>query len=95
MQAKQQEIQMKDRLNQRDNQTKIQVAEINSQAEMAILELKNNMTEMDEVIDAQSEPEDYSQEAKDKLMETMRQFDERIKLDRDKFEFEKTKTAKD
>ena len=50
---------------------------------------------MDEIIDAQSEPEEYSQEAKDKLMETMRQFDERLRLDRDKFEFEKTKTAKD
>lgn len=95
MQTKQKEMQMKDMLNQRDNETKIQVAEINSQAEMAILQLKNRMTLEDEIKDGIMDPTDYSQEAKDKLMEQMREFDTKIKLDRDKFEFEKSKTAKD
>ena len=34
---------------------------------------------------------EYSQEAKEKLMESMREFDARLRLDRDKFEFEKQK----
>jgi len=55
-------------MNQRDNETKIVVAEINSQAEMAILQLKNHMTVEDELNDG-VEPDEYSQEAKDKLME--------------------------
>ena len=40
------------------------------------------------------EPE-YSQEAKDKLMESIRQFDERIKLDRERLEFDKDKARSD
>ena len=60
---------------------KIVVAEINSQAEMAILQLKNHMTVEDELNDG-VEPDEYSQEAKDRLMEQMREFDERLKLDR-------------
>lgn len=68
MQDKQAERDFKDALNQRDNETKVVVAEINSQAEMAILQLKNHMTEEDEENDGIS-PDEYSQEAKDKLME--------------------------
>ena len=55
-QAKQEEIQMKDQLNMRDNETKILVATIAA---------KNSED------DGIQEPE-YSQEAKDKLMEQMR-----------------------
>jgi hypothetical protein len=47
------------------------VAEINSQAEMAVLQLKNHMTEEDMIEDG-VKPDEYSQEAKDKLMESMR-----------------------
>ena len=68
MQDKQAERDFKDALNQRDNETTVVVAEINSQAEMAILQLKNHMTEEDEENDGIS-PDEYSQEAKDKLME--------------------------
>ena len=92
MQDKQAERDFKNALNQRDNETKVVVAEINSQAEMAILQLKNRMTELDEEGMA---PEDYSPEAKDKLMEQMREFDERLKLDRDRLEFDKQKSKED
>ena len=94
---KQAEREFKDSMNQRDNETKVVVAEINSQAEMAILQLKNRMTELDQ-LDQDNDgvvPEEYSQEAKDKLMESMRQFDARLKLDRDRLDFEKEKAKED
>ena len=94
MQVRQQEMQFKDALNQRDNETKIMVAEINSQAEMAILQLKNHMTEEDKLNDG-IEPDEYSQEAKDKLAESMRQFNERLKLDKDRLKFDKEKAQTD
>ena len=94
MQDKQAERDFKDALNQRDNETKVVVAEINSQAEMAILQLKNHMTEEDQENDG-IEPDEYSQEAKDKLMEQMREFDAKLKLDREKFEFDKQKSKED
>ena len=40
------------------------------------------------------EPE-YSQEAKDKLMEQIREFDQRLKLDRERLEFDKDKARTD
>ena len=97
MQDKQAERQFKDTLNQRDNETKVVVAEINSQAEMAILQLKNRMTEMDEMNEDNDgiSPDEYSQEAKDRLMEQMREFDERLKLDRDRLEFDKQRSKED
>ena len=52
------------------------------------------MTEEDEENDGIS-PDEYSQEAKDKLMEQMRQFDAKLKLDREKFEFDKQKSKED
>ena len=79
MQVKQEENQLKDQLNMRDNETKILVATISA---------KNNEN------DGIPEPE-YSQEAKDKLMESMRQFDARLRLDRDRLEFDKKKAATD
>ena len=94
MQAQEEERKFKDQINQRDNETKIMVAEINSQAEMAILQLKNHMTEEDELRDG-IQPDEYSEAEKEKLMESMRQFDEKLRLDRDKVEFEKQKTKID
>lgn len=44
--------------------------------------------------DGIEEPE-YTQEAKDKLMESMRQFDARLKLDRDRLEFDKHRATVD
>lgn len=78
-QAKEADMQLKDALNQRDNETKILVATINAQSHAN---------------DGIEEPE-FSEESKAKLLENMRQFDERLKLDRDKLDFEKTKTKTD
>lgn len=92
MRDKQAERDFKDAINQRDNETKIVVAEINSQAEMAILQLKNRMTELDEEGMA---PEDYSQEAKDRLMQDMLKFDKKLALDRERLEFDKQRSKED
>ena len=78
-QAKEADMQLKDTLNQRDNETKIMVATISANAHMN---------------DGIEEPE-YSEESKAKLLESMRQFDEKLRLERDKFDFEKKKTQTD
>lgn len=80
MQAEQTKNELQDAMNQRDNETKILVATINAQSKMQD--------------DGIQEPE-YSQEAKDKLLEQIREFDSKMKLDRDKFNFEKQKTTTD
>ena len=80
-QMEQAKMQQEDTLNQRDNETKILIAQMNAYA-------KQN--EDDGIV----EPE-YSQEAKDKLLESMRQFDERLKLDRERLEFDKDKAKSD
>ena len=74
-------MQQEDALNQRDNETKILIAQMQAYS-------KNS--EDDGII----EPE-YSQEAKDKLMQQIKEFDAKLKLDREKFEFEKRKHSED
>lgn len=78
--AQQVEAQMEqqDKLNQRDNETKVLIAQIQAEA-------KNN-DGVDEVA---------SEEAKANLLEKIRQFDETIKLDREKLAFEKDKHRED
>ena len=77
-QAKEADMQLKDQMNQRDNETKILVANINAARQG----------------DGIEEP-GFSEEAKAKLLENMRQFDERIKLDRERLDFDKTKASTD
>lgn len=79
-QAKEAEMQLKDQLNQRDNETKILVATISAQSSMAN--------------DGIEEPE-FSEEANAKLLESMRQFDERLKLDKERLAFDKKKAKTD
>lgn len=79
-QAKQAEMEQKERQNVRDNETKILVAEIQAEA-------------WDDWNDGVGEPDDANSKAE--LAEKMRQFDEKIKLDREKFEFEKVKHKED
>ena len=80
-QMEQAKMQQEDMLNQRDNETKILIAQMQAYS-------KNS--EDDGII----EPE-YSQEAKDKLMEQIREFDQRLKLDRERLEFDKDKASSD
>ena len=83
MEAQMEQVKMEqeDRLNQRDNETKILVANINAASK-------------EEDNDGIKEPE-YSQEAKDKLAEQIRQFNERLKLDRERLSFDKEKAKTD
>jgi hypothetical protein len=68
-----------------DNETKILVAQINSQAEADRLALMN-----------QQEDEDvYTQKDRAELAEKIREFDLKLKLDIDKFNHEKSKDTKD
>ena len=78
LQQKQMELEQKDLMNQRDNETKILIAQMQA----------NNQS------DGIEEPE-FSQESKGKLLEQMREFDAKLKLDKDKLEFDKTKTKRD
>lgn len=90
MAAQQAEAQMQqqDALNARDNETKVLVAQINAQAKLETANLANLANEM-------NDEEEYSQEAKDKLAETIRQFDERLKLDRERLALDKKKVSQD
>ena len=78
-QMQQQEMQLKDAMNQRDNETRILVATISAGSNAE---------------DGIEEPV-YSQEAKDKLMEQMREFDARLQLDKERLSFDKSKAATD
>ena len=83
--TEQAKMQQTDIINQRDNETKILVAEINSQAESDRLALMNQ----DDGIQEMSESE------RAKIKETARQFDAKLKLDKEKLDFEKSKSQKD
>lgn len=80
-QVEQAKLQQEDILNQRDNETKIQVALINASS-------KN--TEDDGI-----EESGFSEEAKANLLEKIREFDEKIKLDRERLELDKDKARTD
>lgn len=80
-QVEQAKLQQEDVLNQRDNETKIQVALINAQSK--------NME------DDGIEESGFSEEAKANLLEKIREFDEKIKLDRERLELDKDKARTD
>lgn len=86
--AHEEEMQQRDAINTRDNETKIMVAHINAQAEAERFALMSGDN------DGIEEPV-YSQEAKDKLAESMRQFDKRLALDREKLQLAKHKVELD
>ena len=86
IQAQQQQAQMQMQqaamLNQQDNETKIQVAQIQAQAKI-------------EVSAAGLYGDESAQVAKEKIRESQRQFEETMGLAKDKLEFEKEKHAED
>lgn len=83
-QQKESEMALTDSMNNRDNETKLQIALIN--AKMKELEVMDS--DKDGIVSS-----DYSQEAKDNLAENIRQYNERMKLDWAKFEEEKKNNA--
>ena len=80
---KQAELQQKEQANVRDNETKILVAQISAQARQT--DIGNDGVA----------PDEYSQEAKDKLAEQIREFDEKMKLEWAKHKETQSKNAKD
>ena len=74
------------KIHSEDNETKILIAEINSQAEADRLALINK---------DYAEEDIYTQKDKAELAEQIREFDLRLKLDREKLAYEKSKTKKD
>lgn len=80
-QIEQAKMQQEDSLNARDNETKIQIALINAQS-------KN-------VENTNTEESDFSEEARANLQEKVRQFNEKIKLDRERLEFDKNKAKRE
>ena len=80
-QAKEQEMQLKDTMNQRDNETKILIANISA----------NSNQESDDGV--QEQP--FSEEARANLMEKMREFDAKLKLDREKLNLDREKAKTD
>lgn len=78
-QLEQAKLEQEDALNQRDNETKILVATINAESKSQ---------------ESEDFPE-FSEQAKADLLEKMREFDQKIRLDRDKLNFEKQKHRED
>lgn len=103
----QQLMQRQQEAQQQQMQQQQQQMQIQAQAKEAEMQLKDAMNQRDNetkilvaTISAQSnedgieEPE-FTEEAKANLMEKMRQFDERLRLDRDRLEFDKKKAQTD
>ena len=79
LEQKQLELEQREQANIRDNETKIVIAQIQS-----------SNSEDDGI-----EEQEFSEEAKANLEEKIREFNERLKLDRDKLEFDKKKANTD
>ena len=73
------------KMHSEDNETKVLVAQINSQAEADRLALMNRDYENNEDV--------YTEKDKAALAEKIREFDLKLKFDRDKFEHERAKDA--
>ena len=80
-QIEQAKMQQEDSLNARDNETKLQIALINSQTKAAQ--------------DSNNAESQFSEEAKANLQEKIREFDERLKLDKERLRFDKDKAQTD
>ena len=80
-QLRQADMEQKDTLNMRDNETKILIAQIQAASK------ENEEVETQDPV--------FSEEAQANLKEKIREFDARMKLDRDKFEFDKQKAKVD
>lgn len=79
-----QKMQQEDLLNQRDNETKVLVAQINARSRQ-----DGGAPEDDGIVEPMSE------EAREKLKEQIREFNAKLDLERDKLAFQKDKQAED
>lgn len=83
--AEQARLEQEYKMHTEDNETKVLVAQINSQAEADRLALMNDFKDEDM----------YTQKDKEALAEKIREFDLKLKLDRDKLAHEKESSEKD
>ena len=81
---KQAELEQQDMLNQRDNDTKLLIAQLNANA-------KQEEASSDGIV----EPEMMSENERESLREKIREFDAKIELDRQRLDFEKKKQKED
>ena len=88
-QAAQMQMQQQDTLNQRDNETKIIVAEINAQTSLQNAQLQGQLKALSSGDQGMTESE-YA-----KLEENKRQFNERLSLDKQRLSFDKDRTQRD
>ena len=79
-QMKEAEMQQQDMLNQRDNDTKLLIAQINAVQK-----------ERDVVTDGIIEPEMMNENERETLREKIREFDAKLSLDKQRLEFDKDK----
>lgn len=84
MQQMQMQMQMQDNLNARDNETKLAVANINAQSKLVLASNEDDGIE---------EPMNETERAK--LFENIRQFNERLSLDKAKLELDKNRLSFD
>ena len=84
-QMEQAKMEQEYRMNVENNDTKVLIAQINSQAESDRLALMNRDYEEDV----------YTEKDKADLAERIREFDAKLKLDNEKLAFEKSKAKKD
>lgn len=88
-QAEQMQMQQNDTLNQRDNETKIIVAEINAQTSLQNAQLQGQLKALSSGDQGMTESESA------KLEENKRQFNERLSLDKQRLSFDKDRTQRD
>lgn len=88
-QAEQMQMQQDDILNQRDNETKIIVAEINAQTSLQNAQMQSQLKALSSGDQGMTESE-YA-----KLEENKRQFNERLSLDKQRLSFDKDRTQRD
>lgn len=89
MQMQQQQAEMEAQMKQADMQLKDQMNMRDNETKIIVATISANSNQ-----DGIEEPE-YSEEAKANLMEKMRQFDQKLKLEKDKLSFEKQKHRED
>lgn len=89
-QSQEEEREFKDKINQRDNETKVLVAEINGQAEAERFAIMNAGRDLE-----RDGIQEMNEIQRDQFKESIRQFDKKMQLEKDKLEMQKQKIKKD
>ena len=85
----QEEMDLKDRMNLRDNETKLEIARLNAGIQQNKLDMENPEN------DGVAEPDFQNENKKAELMEKMRQFDAKMSLEKDKLNSQNNKASMD